>query len=72
MKHLHLQFIVSSIALGLSGVFLFGATWNIQAMPPSDWTPLRIYASALLSALIGVILLAYGWSGVRHEMNRKK
>lgn len=69
MKHLHLQFILASIALGLSGVFLFGALWDIHAVNVADWAPIRVYASAMLSSLTGSTLLVFGLTGIRAEMN---
>jgi len=68
MKHLHTQFILASIALGFSGVFLFGAMWNVHAMPLNEWTPIRAYLSAMLSSLIGLVLLMFGLSGIRCEL----
>lgn len=72
MKHLHYRFILSSIGLGFSGVFLFGAVWNIQALPVADWMPLRIFLTALVLAAAGMTLLVFGLTGVRRELDGKK
>lgn len=72
MKHLHYRFILSSIGLGFSGVFLFGAVWDIHALPATDWMPLRIFLSALALAAAGMTLLVFGVTGIRRELDGKK
>ncbi len=71
MKHLHYKFILASIALGFGWAFIFGSVWNIHAMPMAGLTPVRTYLSALLSSLVGIILVSYGWQGIRGELNGK-
>lgn len=72
MKHLHYTFIIASIALGFGCSFLFGAIWNVHAIPMSGLASMRTYLSAMLSTVIGIILLTFGWTGIRSELNDQK
>jgi hypothetical protein len=68
MKHLHLQFILAALALGLGCAFVLGAMWSVHALSIVGWTPIRVFLSAVLSSLVGSILIAYGSTGVRKEV----
>lgn len=72
MKHLHLQFILASAALGLGFCFIYGALWTVHALPMVGGTPVATFFSAVVSCLIGSILLAYGSHGVKIEFTTKR
>ncbi len=59
---------LAGIALGLGLVFILGAVWNVHNLSLVDWMPIRTFLSAMLSTLTGLILVIFGWQGVRREL----
>ncbi len=68
MKHLHLQFILASSALGFGVSFLYVALWSIHALPMLGRTPLAIFVWAMIASIAGWVLLVYGFYGVKLEL----
>lgn len=67
MKHLHLRFVAASCGFGLGGFMLLLAGWQAQALGTTALaSPLLLPPT--LDTLIGVILVAFGWHGVRQEL----
>ncbi len=68
MKHLHLQFVLASFALGLGFALVLGAAWNVHALTLAADMPWNVMMSAWMSTGTGIVLIAFGYHGVRKEL----
>lgn len=68
MKHLHLNFILASFSIGLGVAFLLGAFWNVHDLPLTGTIPWSVMWMAWYSAAAGLVLVSFGYQGVRQEM----
>lgn len=68
MKHLHASFVLASFALGLGVVFLLGAMWNVHDLPLAGAIPWNVMSSALFCTAAGLVLVVYGYHGIRQEI----
>jgi hypothetical protein len=68
MKHLHVRFILASVSCGFGALFIMAAAWNVHALTIVGWTPIRTTLTACLFTGAGLVLMAFGWQGIRQEM----
>ncbi len=68
MKHLHLQFILASLGLGLGFLFVVGAVWQMQLTSALQVVTVGTMGAAILSSAAGIVLVAFGVHGIRQEM----
>lgn len=68
MNHLHRQFVLASIGLGFGFVLLLGAVWNVHALPLDGPTRWPVLLSAWFSSAAGIVLVVYGYHGIRREL----
>lgn len=72
MKHLHVQFILASIGLGFGVVLIMAALWNVVFVPLNAATPWRQTLIAWVSAGGGIVLVMFGYQGIRSELYGRK
>lgn len=71
MKHLHLQFVAASCGLGFGLFMILLAAWQAQAIDLTGVVTVRAL-SPMVDLIVGVILLAFGWQGIRLELAKPK
>ncbi len=67
MKHLHFQFIAASCGFGFGLFMLILTAWQAQALSLGAAPTLRA-ASPIIDLFVGLVLVAFGWHGIRREV----